>query len=486
MKKRHTTMAALAGLCGLALAQDKTEADHYPMAEIPIPDGVVLEVGAVEMLPGDVVAVASRRGDVYLVENAFDENPANTKWTLYASGLHEVLGLAWVDGWLQCTQRPEVTRMKDEDGDGRADVFETLGDGWQINGDYHEYAFGSRPDRNGDTWVVLCLTGSGGASSNFRGWCLRVTKDGRTIPTCSGVRSPGGIGANHLGDMFYTDNQGPWNGSSALKWLKPGGFVGNPTGNKYYELTDAIGPRPADPKSGGDSRIHTERERIPELVPPACVLPHGKLGQSPSGVACDTTGGKFGPFENQLFVGEQTWSQVQRVYLEKVKGVYQGACFPFRSGFGSGCVGLRFAPDGSLFVGGTSRGWGSRGKKSFAFERLRWNGETPFEIKEMKARPDGFELVFTRPADPATLTPASFTLEAWTYVYQSGYGSPEVDRVAPKVVDVTAAPDGGGATLKVEGLAKGHVHWLKSPGVKSDKGEPLLHSDAWYTLNEIP
>ena len=41
-------------------------------------------------------------------------------------GLHETLGLSWRDGWLYATQRPEVTRMKDRDGDGRADVFETV------------------------------------------------------------------------------------------------------------------------------------------------------------------------------------------------------------------------------------------------------------------------------------------------------------------------------------------------------------------------
>ena len=60
------------------------------------------------------------------------------------------------------------------------------------------------------------------------------------IPTCSGVRSPGGIGENHLGDMFCCDNQGPWNGTSSIKHLKPGAFTGNPTGNKYYGLTTAI------------------------------------------------------------------------------------------------------------------------------------------------------------------------------------------------------------------------------------------------------
>jgi hypothetical protein len=134
--------------------------------------------------------------------------------------------------------------------------------------------------------------------------------------------------------MFYTDNQGPWNGTSKLQHLEPGKFVGHPGGNRWYELTDALGKRPADPKSG--SRMMVEAKRIPELLPPAIYFPYKKMGQSASGIACDTTGGKFGIFKNQMFVGDQTHSTVMRVDLEKVQGHYQGACFPFRAGFGSG------------------------------------------------------------------------------------------------------------------------------------------------------
>src|SRR6185369_8365710 len=123
-----------------------------------------------------------------------------------------------------------------------------------------------------------CLTGSFTSENEFRGWCLRVTPDGKIIPTCSGVRSPGGISTNSVGDMFYTDNQGPWNGACALKHLVPGAFVGNPSGNTWYKLTDALGPRPPDPQSG--SRMHIEAKKIPELIQPAILFPYGKMGQS--------------------------------------------------------------------------------------------------------------------------------------------------------------------------------------------------------------
>ncbi|MDX1953743.1 MAG: hypothetical protein SFY81_16355 [Verrucomicrobiota bacterium] len=477
--------AATVWLQAAAPAQRALEESYYELITFPIPEEIVLEASAIQVMPDNKVAVSTRLGNIYMIEGAFSKPPLSLKYHLFASGLHEPLGLTIKDGWLYATQRGEVTRMKDEDGDGRADLFETVSDGWGINGDYHEYAFGSKFDRENNIWVVLCLTGSFTSENEYRGWGLRVTPKGEVIPTVSGVRSPGGIGTNHLGEMFYTDNQGPWNGTSGLKHLRPGGFVGNPMGNKWYSQASIMGRRPEDPKSG--SRMHVEAKRIPELVPTAILFPYNKMGQSASGIANDWTEGKFGPFKNQLFVGDQTHSTVMRVFLEQVNGIYQGALFPFREGFASGTLSLEFAADGSLFVGGTDRGWGARGGKPFALERLIWTGKVPFEIHEMRSKPDGFELTFTHPVDPGTVSDKnSYKLETYTYIYQASYGSPEVDRTSPTLDRLEVSPDGLSARLYITGLQVGHVHELHLPGVRSRQGEPLLHPSAYYTLNAIP
>ena len=463
-----------------------TEADFYRIVNLPLPKDTVLEIGAVELLPEKRLAFSTRRGDVYLVDGAWSQEPTadKLKYTLFASGLHEVLGLAYRNGALYAVQRGEVTKLVDEDGDGRADLFETLADGWGINGDYHEYAFGSPFDKDGNLWVVLCLTGSFSSQSKFRGWCLRITPEGKVIPTASGIRSPGGIGFNAVGDVFYTDNQGPWNGSCVLKHLIPGKFVGHPGGFDWYDLAN-MGPRPREPESGG--RWATELKKIPELVPPACWFPYPKMGQSASGVACDLSAGKFGPFANQLFVADQSHSTVMRVALEQVNGYYQWACFPFRRGFASGNLALRFDDRGALFVGGTNRGWGSRGREPFALERLQWTGRTPLEIRTMSARPDGFELSFTEPVDPRTAGDVrSYRLQTYTYIYQASYGSPEVDHTEPKITRATASADGRSVRLTVDRLVEGHVHELHADGVRSASGLPLLHAEAYYTLNFIP
>ncbi len=471
-------------LFSAALANAATQSDFYLRQEIPLPPGEVMEIGSIALMPEQKIAVTTRRGDLWICSGAYADDLTKVTWKKFAENLHEPLGMFWKAGWLYLTQRPEVTRIKDSTNRGVADTFETVCSDWGINGNYHEYAFGSEPDKKGDIWVVLCLTGSFTADSDWRGWCLRITPEGKMIPTCSGIRSPGGIGFNATGDAFYTDNQGPWNGSSSLKWLKPGSFQGNPSGNKFHKLADL----PAPPEVADKSRILTERTRFPDFIPPAVILPHGKVGQSPTGIACDLSGGKFGPWANQIYVGEQTHSQVQRVCLEKVNGLYQGAVFHFLEGFEAGLIPIRYDQTaGILFTGGSNRGWASRGSKPFTFERVKATGKIPFEIQTMTANSDGFTLNFTEPVDPSTAAlPANYTMAAWTYIYQADYGSPEVDQATPKITAAVVSADKKSVRLKIDGLVRGLVHHLKTTGLKSASGQTLWHPEAYYTLNEIP
>jgi len=464
------------------------ERQYYNVTSLPEPAGATLEVSGLEIMPDGKLAVSTRRGEIWMAANPDHAAP---QWNRWAHGLHEPLGISWNDGWMWATQRPEVTRMKDTDGDGKADLFETVGGGWGINGDYHEYCFGSRPDKEGAIWNVTCLTGSGASRSLFRGWAFRVFPDGRSVPVACGIRSPGGIGFAPDGECFYTDNQGPWNGSSSLKHLKPGSFQGNPTGNNSFEIaaqkgisTGELKGRPVESQSG--TRIEAGRQLIESFVPPAVVLPHDILGHSPTGMCYDSSG-KFGPFKGQLFVGEQTFSLLQRVFLEKVNGVWQGAAFHFLSGFGSGNIATLMTPDGVLYTGGSDRGWGAKGGKPFALERVAWSGKMPFEIHEMRARPDGFELTFTKPADPKSAEdPTNYLASSWTYIYQGGYGSPQVDKTSVRIVSATPGADGMSVRLKLDPMTRGHVHAINATGLRDGEGNALLHPAGYYTLNEIP
>ena len=143
------------------------------------------------------------------------------------------------------------------------------------------------------------------------------------------------------------------------------------------------------------------KKEIPSVRLPAVWLPYGYLGISTS-EPITIPEGMFGPFAGQVLVGDQGMSIISRVFLEKVNGDYQGASFAFRSGFSSGVVRMAWAQDGSLFVGETRRGWGSSGEADEGLERLVWTNAIPFEMRAVRAMPDGFEIEFTAPVDPET------------------------------------------------------------------------------------
>jgi hypothetical protein len=459
------------------------ESKYYRIVDIPIPPDLDIEAGSFEVMPDGRLAIGTRRGDIFLVSGAFDENP-RTDFFRFASGLDEVLGMSYGDGALFVTQQTEVTRIRDKDGDGRADQFDTLSDIWGFR-NYHEFAFGSKRDADGNIWVALCLSKSYTSDVPFRGWCLKVSDDGQVTPVCSGIRSPCGIGVNEQGVMFYAESQGPWNGSCSLKVLQPGGFMGHPVSFPWYSLTDNMGPPPIEPNS--PSRRTTEQARIAEMVPYAVVFPYIKMGRSISGFMVDRTGGRFGPFQDQIFIGDFSLSVVMRATTEQVNGVWQGACYPFREGLATGLLACQFTPQGDLIVGGTNRGWPVRGPKEFALQRLDWTGITPFEVKRISARADGFEVYFTQPVDPLAATlPSNYGLKTYTHIYHQGYGSPEVDHTLPQILEAVVSPDGLRVHLIIDGLMRGHIHEFDLSGVRSAQGGQLVHVHAYYTLNEIP
>jgi hypothetical protein len=175
-----------------------------------------------------------------------------------------------------------------------------------------------------------------------------------------------------------------------------------------------------------------------------------------------------------------------RVSLEKVNGRYQGACYPFRSGFECGVNRLAFGPDGSLYVGMTNRGWGSVGGKAWGLQRLVYTGVEPFEVHTMKVTKEGFDLTFTKPLSPKSAEDAkAFGLQSFTLNYWSTYGSPEVDHRAEAITGVKVSADRKTASLTVPNRRRGRVYELAA-NVTDAGGEPILHPEAYYTLNEVP
>ncbi len=447
-------------------------------------DGITLEVSGMAWID-DTLAVSIRKGEVWMVDNALTNDVEKISYRLFASGLHEPLGLTRDGADLLVSQRAEITRLQDRDGDGVADAYLTECDGWNVSGNYHAYTYGPERDGEGNLWVSLNL-GMGKLSDNsvgWRGWGGTIGEDQRFVPKAFGMRSPSGMGANLEGDMFFSDQQGTWIPASPIYHLREGVFFGNQESLETQNHPDAPFQLTSVPKA--NTPYPRALASSPEFVPPAVWLPYNKMGRSTTDIEVIDTDGRFGPFEGQLLVGEFTNSSVNRVFLEKVDGEYQGACFPFMQGFPAAVVRLSFAPDGSLFVGMTNRGWSSLGNRSYGLSRVSFTGETPFSIQEMRAKTDGFELVFTDPVDPASLEGA-FEMRSYTYEYSSSYGGEEIQTKEHEITGMQPSDDGFSLKLQVKDLRPLYVHELRTRGVKSASGRSLDFPDAYYTLNKIP
>jgi hypothetical protein len=459
------------------------EREYYRLVDLPIPKDLTIEAGAFCDLPDGRIAVGTRHGDVYFVSGIDAANP-EPEYHIFATGLDEIFGLAWKDGALFVTHSAELTKVTDTNKDGTADRYDVVSDAWGY-GTYHEYAFGSKFDPKGNLYVALGLSSSYHSQELYRGWIFKITPEGKSIPYASGARSPGGIGFNEHGALFYMESQGPWNSACSLKFVKEGGFVGHPISYNWYKYAPHMGKAPIEPIS--ESTVLTESKRIPELDPYAVVFPYIRMGRSISGFVIDTTDGKFGPFKNQIFLGDYTQSLIMRATTELINGVWQGACYPFREELSTGILNVHFTPQGRLIAGGTNRGWPVRGLKPYGLERLEWTGKTPFEMERIEITSTGFKIKFTKPFDPKTAAdPASYSVSSFTHPYHKGYGGPEIDQTSAKVTKVDLAKDGLSAILTLDKITQGHIHEFKLDTIRDLEGGALLHSFAFYTVNEIP
>ncbi|MEO6710365.1 MAG: family 16 glycoside hydrolase, partial [Planctomycetota bacterium] len=452
------------------------EADYYAVDYLTPPDKTRVEVGGMDFLSNGRMLVSTRRGQVWLIDNALAKDPKDAHFTLFAEGLQEGLGLKVVGEKIYVLQRAELSELIDNDHDDRCDEVRRVANDWGVSGHYHEFAFGLPRDKDGNFFISLNVSFGdpqwwhGRSTVEWRGWILKLTPEGKTIPFASGFRSPCGLGMNLEGDLFETDNQGDWMPACPIYHIKQDGFYGHPASLNWT-------PSYREAKRTASDTIPPTTQRQPAAV----WIPYDWSRSAGSLVAADTHG-KFGPFDGQFFVAELTNGMVFRAMLEKVRGEYQGAVLPFRQHVGS-AVRVSFAPDGTLFAGFTDRGWGGQAPGD-GVGRIRPTGRLPMEIEKVHLVDDGFEVRFTQPLREAPPAGAVKLFE-YDYDYWWEYGSPARHQATVPVMAVMLSPDKRTAHLITAGLKAGMCVRVRFEGVASESGERLLHEEFAYTINQL-
>jgi glucose/arabinose dehydrogenase len=467
----------------------------YVVETIETPPGLVPEVGGIDFMPDGRLVAVFHRGEVMTYD------PDTEAWDVFAHGLHDPLGVkALSNHEVLVTQRPELTRLRDTNQDGRAERYETVTDDFGMSGNYHEFAFGPAegPDGNlyislntaskfADVWDIMRGTfnpegrpGRMYAAVPYRGWVMRYNPETDSLsPFASGFRSPNGLVFDPEGRLLVTDNQGDWLGTSKLYHVQRGAFYGHPQSLVWEEGMGDIQPLDLPVPV-----LNTMRTRA------SILFPQGLLANSPTQPVVDRTGGQFGPFEHQLLIGEMNHARIMRVMLETVDGAVQGAVTtlidtttaheaqPLRIGNNR----LAFAPDGSLWVGQTDHGWpGDEG-----LQRIRWTGQTPMAVSAMHLTDTGFELTFTKPLHETTASADSaYQFTRYYYEYHQAYGSDQMDVQPVDVTNAEVSDDGRRVSLTLDDLAPGYVYQLDLSGLQTDDGTELALPPLYYTLNRL-
>lgn len=427
----------------------------------------------------DKVQERQRNSKVYLLRGVTGDRPSPSL-QLFADSLEDAMGLVVRRDTVFVSGGNEIVKLLDTNFDRTADVARRV---FLLSGAEpgvmppkvrHEFLFGML-ERN-DTFFVapsvpgIITSGPCNADSSpnpYRGRLLAVSgATGKFRTIAQGFRQPNGMGWGPEGEVFVSDVQGNWLPTNKLIHAEEGRFYG------YRQ-------RPADiPPNTEESH-------------PALYLVNKDIAAAPGNpLRVDT-----GLYAGQILMGDVAYGGIQRYFLEKVKGHYQGAVFHFSggsslAGLTSGVNKISWGPDGMLYVGqiGDKGGWSWPGNpRQFGLQKLKPNGKTAFEMLAIRVLPAGLEIEFTKPVDSAVaLDSANYLLQTFTTDPTCAYGGNKLLLETPGATGLKLSADRRRVSFGFSTFREGRIVQLRLLNYVSESGEPIWTQQAWYSLNHVP
>lgn len=508
---RHTALALLPlALASLAQAQRAGDRQNvtginpaYAIEHIR-PAAMNWPEGGMDWMSDGRLVVASWKDpyEVYILSNAITgSSPKTATVTKFATGLSEVLGLKVVNDSIYVLEKDQLTLLLDQDGDGKADEYRAIGYDWTKSVNEKEYAVGLAYD---GTWFYGIFgdptIGSGTAidpqPAGRQNGTIRIRRsDGAVEAFTGGMRVPGGIDMA-FGNVWATETQGGYRVSHALYIPKKSRFYGRPVNPPSLFQPAAASTPNANPSP------YTSPDQMAGIATPFSVnIPFKnttKAGAGPVGLMRspgNPVGLATGPYAGQLLIPEvdkEPNGEMVRVFVEQTSdGEWQGAAFHFTSNTvfeGTSAFNIKTGPDGNLYAGGngsSGAGWGR--VTNVGLDRMKLTGVTPFDILAVRnLGPGSFEVQFTKPlaASLGASVTQHLTMQKWWDKISDDYGCCRAGFGNVSVTSAAVQSDRSKVLVTVPSLSLHWIYYLRwADAIKSEQGETLWGTEAWYTLN---
>ena len=354
----------------------------------------------IQFLPDGTGVLVTIDGDVWLARG-LHEHSGLVHWKRFASGLHEPMSVAIREGQIFVFDRNGIWRLRDEDGNGEADVHELFSNAFAQTADMREFPSTLRLAPGGE--FVIAKGGQQDTTlGKHNGSVLRISADGRTATVLGyGFRQPN-IGVNiRTGLVTASDQQGQYIPSTPLHIVRDG---------QYYGFLAAFQPK----------------EKYPApIAEPLTWVPHAINASAISQIWL--FGARMGPLNDGLIHIGFNKPEIFRVLLNERGSRLQASVVSVTRAFDFPPLNGSVNPaDGQVYVAGFQVvGWGNVIDTVGGLGRLRYTGAPvtlPHEVVPMK---NGVLLRFDVALDPAKARdPANYSLQTWGYQRTYKYGSP--------------------------------------------------------------
>lgn len=355
-------------------------AGPYVLDQIRLPEqnpwNASIRFAGLDFFPDGRAALCTWDGDVWIV-SGLDDKLGKVRWTRFASGLQQPLGLKIIGGIIHTAGRDQITKLHDLNNDGEADFYENFNNDAGLTLQRHEYVMDLQTDRQGN--LYYCRSGHYVQSKRGDNCCVyKLSPDGLKLDKFArGFREPNGMSIGPDGTMTVGDNEGNGLPQTPIYRLRQGadyGFVPSASGNvnegswKMLERPIVwLGPK-VDTSAGGQTWVESD---------------------------------KWGPLQGQLLHTSYGNCALFSVLIDRQAEPWQGAVWKLPLPFTSGIMRGRFHPiDGQLYLCGL-RGWGTSAVKDGQFCRVRYTGKLAPIPVGYRVKKDGIALTFSDPLDRA-------------------------------------------------------------------------------------